>query len=168
MFPFRIGMGYDVHQLGPGLPLRLGGVDIPHNKGAIGHSDADVLIHALCDALLGAAGLPDIGQQFPDISLEFKGIDSRILLGRTFKLIKENGWRIGNVDCTIALQKPKIAEFIPAMRNEISQLIECSPNSVSVKATTTEKLGFVGREEGVAAWAVAIVYKHPEEIPEKD
>ncbi|MDY0343067.1 MAG: 2-C-methyl-D-erythritol 2,4-cyclodiphosphate synthase [Lentimicrobium sp.] len=159
MFPFRIGSGYDVHALKEGFTFKLGGIEIEHTKGAVGYSDADVLLHALCDALLGAAGLPDIGQQFPDNAAEFKGIDSTILLSRTLKLIQDKGWEIGNVDCILVLQKPKIGGYIPSMIAEISRILEVDEGTVSIKATTTEKLGFEGREEGVAAWAVALIHE---------
>jgi len=159
MHPFRIGSGYDVHQLADGLPFILGGVKIDHTKGAVGHSDADVLLHAICDALLGAAGLRDIGYHFPDTSADFKGIDSRILLQRTMDLIMDQGWLVGNIDCTIALQKPKISAYIPQMQAEIEHITGSGPGSISVKATTTEHLGFTGREEGVAAWAVVLIYQ---------
>ncbi len=157
MFPYRIGMGYDVHRLGQGLPFMLGGVRIEHHSGAAGHSDADVLLHAICDALLGAAALRDIGYHFPDNNPELKGIDSRKLLKQTVEIIGRKGWKIGNIDCTIALQKPKISAYIEAMQKEIEAITRSGEGSVSVKATTTEKLGFTGREEGVAAWAVALI-----------
>lgn len=159
MFPFRIGMGYDVHKLEPGLPFMLGGIKIEHHSGAVGHSDADVLLHAICDALLGAAGLRDIGFHFPDNDMTYKGIDSRKLLEATCRKIWEKGWIIGNVDCTIALQSPKISGYISDMQAEIERITQTVEGSISVKATTTEKLGFTGREEGVAAWAVALIYK---------
>lgn len=159
MFPFRIGMGYDVHKLMPGLPFILGGVKIDHPSGAAGHSDADVLLHAICDALLGAANLRDIGFHFPDNDPTLKGIDSLKLLARVVELLKQNQWKIGNIDCTIALQKPKISEYIDEIKLTIEKIINSGEGSISIKATTTETLGFVGREEGVAAWAVAIIYK---------
>ena len=159
MFPFRIGMGYDVHQLAAGLPFMLGGVKIDHSSGAVGHSDADVLLHAICDALLGAANLRDIGFHFPDSDAAYKGIDSLKLLDRVVELLNENHWKIGNIDCTIALQKPKIAGYINEMKLIIEKTTNSGEGSISIKATTTEHLGFVGREEGVAAWAVAIIYK---------
>jgi 2-C-methyl-D-erythritol 2,4-cyclodiphosphate synthase len=159
MFPFRIGMGYDVHKLEQGLPFMLGGIRVEHHSGAVGHSDADVLLHAICDALLGAAGLRDIGFHFPDNNLAYKGIDSRKLLAETCRKIWEKGWVIGNVDCTIALQSPKISGYIKDMQSEIEKITQTASGSVSVKATTTEKLGFTGREEGVAAWAVALIHK---------
>ncbi len=160
MFPFRIGMGYDVHQLAAGLPFMLGGVKIDHTFGAVGHSDADVLLHAICDALLGAANLMDIGFHFPDSDAAYKGIDSLKLLDRVVELLNENHWEIGNIDCTIALQKPKIAGFIDEMKSTIEKTTNSGEGSISIKATTTEHLGFIGREEGVAAWAVAIIYKN--------
>ncbi len=159
MFPFRIGMGYDVHKLEQGLPFMLGGIRVEHHSGAVGHSDADVLLHAICDALLGAAGLRDIGFHFPDNNVAYKGIDSRKLLAETCRKIWEQGWTIGNVDCTIALQSPKISGYINDMQSEIERITQTASGSVSVKATTTEKLGFTGREEGVAAWAVALIHK---------
>ena len=159
MFPFRIGFGYDVHQLKDALPLIIGGVNINHYKGALGHSDADVLLHAICDALLGASGLRDIGFHFPDSDPTLKGIDSSILLERTMTLIVERGWKIGNIDCTIALQKPKIALYIAEMETRIQEILKSGSETISVKATTTEHLGFTGREEGVQAWAVALLYR---------
>jgi 2-C-methyl-D-erythritol 2,4-cyclodiphosphate synthase len=158
MYPFRIGFGYDVHQLVEGRPLFIGGVKIDHYKGALGHSDADVLLHAVCDALLGAAGLRDIGHYFPDTSEDFKGIESRLLLVKTNAIIGEKGWKIGNIDCTIALQKPKIAPHIEEMKSNIAAVLGLETGMVSVKATTTEHLGFTGREEGIQAWAVALLY----------
>lgn len=156
---YRIGQGYDVHRLAEGLPLRLGGVTISHSKGCIAHSDGDAVIHALCDALLGAAALGDIGLWFPDTSDEFKGIDSVELLRRTVAVIREKGYEIGNVDCTIALQVPKIRPYIDDMRRVLADAMGVDTDVVSVKATTTERLGFVGREEGVEAYAIAIIYK---------
>ncbi len=154
---FRVGNGYDVHQLAEGLPLVLGGVKIPHTKGCVAHSDGDVLIHALCDALLGALGLGDIGQHFPDTSEEFAGIDSRILLSRVTAMVREAGWEIVNVDNTLLAQKPKIAPYVPAMRQALAETMRIPVRSVSIKATTTERLGFVGREEGVAAYATCLL-----------
>lgn len=159
MTPFRIGFGYDVHQLTAGRPLIIGGVEIEHSRGALGHSDADVLLHAICDALLGAAGLKDIGHHFPDTSPEFKGIDSRKLLAETVTLIEKNNWKVGNIDCTVALQNPKIAPYTDRMREQLCLLLKTDAGSVSVKATTTEHLGFTGREEGIQAWAVALLYR---------
>ena len=153
----RIGHGYDVHRLAEGLVLRLGGVTVPHSKGCVAHSDGDVVIHALCDALLGAAALGDIGLHFPDTDGEFCGIDSRELLRRTVALVRGAGWEVGNVDCTVMLQAPKIRSFVDAMRGELAAALGAGIDSVSVKATTTERLGFVGREEGVAAEAVVLI-----------
>ena len=154
---FRTGNGYDVHQLAEGLPLVLGGVKIPHTKGCVAHSDGDVLIHALCDALLGALALGDIGQHFPDTSDEYAGIDSRILLARVVTMVREAGWEIVNVDNTLLAQKPKIAPFIPQMRQALAEVMAIPVTAVSVKATTTERLGFVGREEGIAAYATCLL-----------
>ena len=155
----RIGHGYDVHQLAEGLTLTLGGVAIPHSKGCVAHSDGDAVIHALCDALLGAAALGDIGLHFPDTSGEFKGMDSRILLRRTADIIAAEGWSIGNVDCTIILQAPKVRPYIDSMRREIADCLGLDIAQVSVKATTTERLGFEGRGEGVAAESVVLLTK---------
>ena len=156
---FRIGHGYDVHALADGLRLVLGGVEIPHTKGCIAHSDGDVLIHALCDALLGAAALGDIGKHFPDSSAEFKGIDSMLLLGRVVVLLAEHGYKVGNVDVTVAMQRPKLRPYIDIMHERIAERIGIDVQSVSVKATTTEHLGFEGEERGVSATAVALIYK---------
>lgn len=153
----RIGQGYDVHQLAKGLPFILGGVKIDHTSGMVAHSDGDVLLHSICDALLGAAGLRDIGFHFPDNSNEFKNIDSRILLQRTNDLLKQNGWFVGNIDATICLQRPKLLNHIPQMCENIANDLQIEISDVSVKATTTEKLGFVGREEGIAVFAVALI-----------
>lgn len=150
---FRTGIGYDVHQLAEGLPLWLGGVRIPHKKGLVGHSDADVLIHAICDALLGAAALGDIGQHFPDNDPAYKGIDSKILLGRVCELLKTKSYTIGNVDAILCMQKPKVAPYIQAMRETLAGVMQIDVDAVSVKATTTEHLGFEGREEGISAIA---------------
>ena len=154
---FRVGNGYDVHQLAEGLPLVLGGVKIPHSKGCVAHSDGDVLIHALCDALLGALSLGYIGHHFPDTSDEFAGIDSRLLLARVAALIRGAGWEIVNVDNTLLAQKPKIAPYIGLMRERLAETLGIPVDAVSVKATTTEHLGFVGREEGVAAYATCLL-----------
>ena len=154
---FRIGFGYDVHRLEPGIPFWLGGVEIPHEKGALGHSDADVLIHAICDALLGAAALGDIGTHFPDTDPAYRGIASTLLLKQTVGLLRENGYSVGNIDSTICLQTPKIKSYIPRMREEIASCLQIDPSAVSVKATTEEKLGFTGSEEGVSAHAVALI-----------
>ncbi len=156
---FRVGNGYDVHQLAEGLPLVLGGVKIPHTKGCVAHSDGDVLIHALCDALLGALALGDIGQHFPDTSDDYKGIDSKILLARVAAMIRAAGWEIVNVDNTLLAQKPKIAPYVPLMRQTLAEVLGLSLDAVSVKATTTEHLGFVGREEGIAAQATCLLRK---------
>ncbi len=155
----RIGQGYDVHQLAEGLPFVLGGVHIEHSHGLVAHSDGDVLLHSICDAILGAAAMRDIGYHFPDNSDEFKNIDSRILLRKTKELITANGWEIGNIDATICLQKPKLLPHIPQMCKNIADDLQIDISDVSVKATTTEKLGFVGREEGVAVFAVALIQK---------
>jgi 2-C-methyl-D-erythritol 2,4-cyclodiphosphate synthase len=156
---FRIGFGYDVHQLAEGRKLILGGVELPHEKGSVAHSDGDVLIHAICDALLGAAGLRDIGVHFPDNSNTYKDISSLILLQRTMDLLHENGFRVGNIDSTICLQRPKVKDAIPQMIVKLSEVVNTEPGCVSVKATTTEKLGFVGEEKGISAYAVALIYK---------
>ncbi len=156
---FRIGYGYDVHALKEGLNLWLGGVKIDHSKGCVAHSDGDVAIHAICDALLGAAALGDIGKLFPDSSDEFKGIDSKILLRRVVERLLEKGYRVGNVDCTIAMQRPKLRPHIDLMRERLAEVMDADVDCVSIKATTTEHLGFEGREEGVSAHAVALIYK---------
>ena len=154
---FRVGNGYDVHLLAEGLPLWLGGIRIEHTKGCVAHSDGDVLIHALCDALLGALALGDIGKHFPDTSAEFKGIDSKILLKRTYSMVKERGYKLVNVDCTLLLQRPKVAPYINLMRETLASVMGVEVGRVSVKATTTEGAGFVGREEGVAVYATALL-----------
>ena len=156
---FRVGNGFDVHALAPGLPMFLGGVQIPSENGFVAHSDGDVAIHALCDAILGAMALGDIGHLFPDSDPEFKGIDSKILLTRVMSLARENGWKIGNADITIALQAPKLAPYDPLMRLTLAGILGCTEDSVSVKATTTEKLGFVGRGEGCEVWATVLLAK---------
>lgn len=153
----RIGNGYDVHALAEGLPLWLGGIRIESPLGCIAHSDGDVAIHALCDALLGALALGDIGKHFPDTSDEFKGIDSKLLLARVLELVKERGWTVCNADITIAMQKPKLAPYIVAMRECLAGIMGIGIERVSVKATTTEKLGFVGRSEGCEVYAVALL-----------
>ena len=159
MMKFRVGHGYDVHALGEGLRLVLGGVEIPHTKGCIAHSDGDVLVHAICDALLGALALGDIGKHFPDTSAEFKGIDSLILLRRVVALIGEKGYKVGNIDSTIAMQRPKLRPHIDTMRQRIAKAAGIAVEQVSVKATTTEHLGFEGEEKGVSATAVALLIK---------
>lgn len=153
----RVGFGYDVHQLKDGIPFYIGGVEISHTKGASGHSDADVLIHAICDALLGAAGLRDIGYYFPDTDAEFKGIDSKILLKRVVQLLSDKGYSIGNVDSTLVLEKPKIKKYIEQMRDTLSLILNVSKEDVMIKATTNETMGFTGREEGVCAYAVCLI-----------
>jgi len=153
----RIGQGIDFHRLETGLNLWLGGINIPYERGCVAHSDGDVLLHAVCDALLGASGLRDIGFYFPDSDPELKNIDSKILLKRTFDLISEKGYRVGNIDCTVCLEKPTIASYIPEMKSIISAILETAPENISIKATTTEKLGFIGREEGIAAIAVVLI-----------
>jgi len=153
----RVGQGYDVHRFAENRELWLGGIKIPYNKGLLGHSDADVLIHAICDALLGAANLRDIGYHFPDNQENFKNIDSKILLRKTVGLLREKGFEIGNIDSIICAQQPKLNPFIETMQQTLAQVMEISPEDLSIKATTTEKLGFVGREEGIAAYAVVIV-----------
>jgi 2-C-methyl-D-erythritol 2,4-cyclodiphosphate synthase len=153
----RVGFGYDVHKLTEGRRCVICGVDIPHTKGLLGHSDADVAIHALCDALLGAAAMGDIGRLFPDTAAEFKDIDSRILLRTVVKKLHEAGFSVGNADITIAAQKPKLMPYIDQMRDNMASDLEVAPDCVNVKATTTEKLGFEGREEGISAYAVALI-----------
>jgi 2-C-methyl-D-erythritol 2,4-cyclodiphosphate synthase len=156
---FRIGFGFDVHQLKLGLDFWLGGIIVPHSKGGLGHSDADVLVHTICDALLGAANLGDIGKHFPDNSDNYKGIDSKILLKEVVVLIRNKGYEIGNIDSTICLQTPKIGPYIPEMKKVLSVCMNIDVDQVSIKATTTEKLSFVGREEGVSAYATVLINK---------
>jgi len=156
----RIGSGFDVHQLVAGRPLILGGVKIPFNKGLLGHSDADVLIHAICDGLLGASDLGDIGQHFPNTDQKFKDIDSKLLLNETLSLISKKGYVIGNIDCTICAQKPKLATYIPQMKAVLAEVLKIPVEDISIKATTTEKLGFVGREEGICAMATVLIVKN--------
>ncbi len=155
----KIGFGYDVHRLKDGQVLTLGGIDIPSQKISVGHSDADVLIHAICDALLGAANLRDIGFQFPDTDDTYENIDSKILLEKTVALLREKGFGIGNVDATVCLQQPKIAGYIQRMKTVLAQSMQIDEEDISIKATTTEKLGFVGREEGISAYAVTLIEK---------
>jgi len=155
----RIGFGYDVHQLVINRKLILGGVEIPFSKGTLGHSDGDALIHSICDALLGALALRDIGYHFPDSSPEFKNIDSKILLRRTVRMIREEGWEIGNIDTTICLEKPHLKNHIIQMQNTLAEVMHIEPRQISIKATTTETMGFVGTGEGVAVYAVALVVK---------
>lgn len=156
---FRTGFGYDVHRLAEGESLWLGGVLIPHNKGTIAHSDGDVVIHALCDALLGAAKLGDIGYHFPDSSSEFKNMDSKLLLKKTIGLVSQKKFQIGNIDITIAVQKPKLRDFISMMEEKLAEVLEINPDQISIKATTTEMLGFEGREEGISAYASVLIQK---------
>lgn len=156
---FRIGMGFDVHRLVEGRELWLGGVKIEHTLGLLGHSDADVAIHALCDALLGAANMRDIGYHFPDTDPRYKGIDSRKLLREVIALLTDEGYTLGNCDITICAERPKINPHIPAMQQQLAQCMNCDISQVSIKATTTERLGFTGREEGISAYAVALINK---------
>lgn len=157
---FRIGQGYDVHKLVEDRELWLCGIKIPHTHGLLGHSDADVAIHALCDALLGAMALRDIGYHFPDTDPRYKGADSKILLAEVVKLVREKGWEIANVDVTVIAQAPKLKDHIEEMRGKLAEVMQTDIEQVSVKATTTEHLGFEGRKEGISASAVALVYKH--------
>ncbi|HEY3372435.1 MAG TPA: 2-C-methyl-D-erythritol 2,4-cyclodiphosphate synthase [Prolixibacteraceae bacterium] len=156
---FRIGYGYDVHRLADGETLWLGGILIPHSKGTVAHSDGDVLIHALCDAMLGAARMGDIGRHFPDTSSDFKNIDSKILLTKTNELIATKNWRVGNLDVTVAAQQPKLKAFIPEMEKTIARILGVEEDVVSIKATTTEELGFEGRQEGISVHAVVLLEK---------
>ncbi len=156
----KVGFGFDVHQLKEGLDFWLGGIIVPHKKGGLGHSDADVLIHTICDALLGAANMGDIGKHFPDTDAEYKGIDSKILLKKVVKLISEKRYSIGNIDATICLQKPKIGPYIPEMKKVLAKCMNIDVEDISIKATTTEKLSFVGREEGVSAYATVLIQKN--------
>lgn len=153
----RVGFGFDVHRLKENHPFVLGGLTLPHTKGAFGHSDADVLLHVICDALLGAANLRDIGFQFPDTDPALKGVDSKLLLEKTVSLISEKGYTVSNIDCTICLQRPKVNPFIPEMKEIISRILKTDIDAISIKATTTEELGYVGREEGVSAYCVCLI-----------
>lgn len=155
----RVGFGYDVHALVPDRELWMGGIRIEHTLGLLGHSDADVLIHAICDALLGAANMRDIGYHFPDTAGEYKNIDSKILLRDTMKLIREAGYELGNIDATIAAERPKLNPHIPAMKQTLAEVMQVDENDISIKATTTEKLGFTGRQEGIAAYATVLIQK---------
>ncbi|HIX86557.1 MAG TPA: 2-C-methyl-D-erythritol 2,4-cyclodiphosphate synthase [Candidatus Parabacteroides intestinigallinarum] len=159
MGKIRVGMGYDVHALVPGRELWLGGIRIEHTLGLLGHSDADVLIHAICDALLGAANLRDIGYHFPDTAGEYAGIDSKILLRETMRLLHDAGYEVGNIDVTVCAQRPKLNPHIPAMKRTLAEVMGISEDDISIKATTTERLGFTGREEGISAYAVALIEK---------
>ena len=156
----RVGYGYDVHRLEEGQDFWLGGIKVPHTHGAVGHSDADVLIHVICDALLGAANKRDIGYHFSDQDPKFKGIDSKILLREVLEIIRNDNFEVGNVDCTICLQRPKVNAHVPEMKKCLAQVMEIDEEDVSIKATTTEKLGFVGEEKGVAAHATVLIYKN--------
>ncbi|MCQ2351496.1 MAG: 2-C-methyl-D-erythritol 2,4-cyclodiphosphate synthase [Paludibacteraceae bacterium] len=155
----KVGFGYDVHRFATDRELWLGGVKIPHTAGLLGHSDADVLIHAICDALLGAASLRDIGYNFPDTDNAYKDIDSKILLKRTMDLLRSKGWALGNIDATIVAQEPKLSPYIETIRSTLASVMECEIDDVSIKATTTEHLGFTGRKEGISAYAVALIQK---------
>lgn len=155
----RVGFGYDVHQLVEGRELWMGGIKLEHSLGLLGHSDADVLIHAICDAILGAANMRDIGYHFPDTSAETDGMDSKIILKKTIELIATKGYRLGNIDVTICAEKPKMNPHIPCMQQTMAEVIGCDPDQISIKATTTEKLGFTGRQEGISAYAVALLEK---------
>lgn len=157
----RIGHGYDVHQLTEGRKLILGGVEIPWEKGLLGHSDADVLVHAIIDALFGAAAMGDIGRAFPDSDPAYQGIDSMLLLGRTREMLEERGWQVGNVDATVIAQRPKLMGYLPAMKARIAEVLGVEREQVNIKATTEEKLGFTGRGEGISAHAVALIYREP-------
>lgn len=161
-YQFRVGQGYDVHQLEEGRPFWLGGILIPYTQGAKGHSDADVVCHVLCDALLGAANLRNIGFHFSDNDPKWKGVDSKILLANVMEMIREKGYEVGNVDVTIVLQLPKLNPHIPAMKECLSRVMAVEQEAISIKATTSEHLGFVGREEGIAAQCVALIYKNTE------
>ncbi|WP_321334629.1 2-C-methyl-D-erythritol 2,4-cyclodiphosphate synthase [uncultured Bacteroides sp.] len=153
----RVGFGFDVHQLVEGRELWIGGIRLEHEKGLLGHSDADVLIHAICDALLGAANMRDIGYHFPDTANEFKNIDSKVLLGKTVELIRTKGYQVGNIDATICAERPKLKAHIPAMQETLARVMSIDVDDVSIKATTTEKLGFTGREEGISAYATVLI-----------
>ena len=155
----RVGQGFDVHAFTVGRPLILGGVRIPYEKGLAGHSDADVLLHAICDACLGAAGLGDIGLHFPETDDQYKDIDSRILLRRVHAAVSETGWQVGNIDATVVAQAPRLAEHIPAMQENVAQDLAIPVDQINIKATTTERLGFAGREEGIAAFAIVLLVK---------
>lgn len=155
---FRIGMGYDVHKLVEGRKLILGGIAIPHTMGLLGHSDADVLIHAICDALLGAANMRDIGYHFPDTSADTLDMDSKVILQKVIELIATKGYKVGNIDATVCAEHPKLNPHVPAMKACLAKVMGCDEDQISIKATTTEKLGFTGREEGISAYAVALIY----------
>ena len=161
---YRIGLGYDVHRLAEGETLWLGGILIPHEKGLVAHSDGDVLLHAICDALLGAAKLRDIGFHFPDTSTEFKNIDSKVLLAKTYRLVTEKGYELVNLDATISAQRPRLKDYIPGMELAVSGVLRVDPELVNIKATTTDKLGFEGREEGISAQVVVLISKLGDQI----
>jgi 2-C-methyl-D-erythritol 2,4-cyclodiphosphate synthase len=154
---FRVGMGYDVHKLVTGRKLILGGIEIPHTMGLLGHSDADVLIHAICDALLGAANMRDIGYHFPDTSADTLDMDSKVILKKVIELIATKGYKVGNIDATVCAEHPKLNPHVPAMKACLAKVMGCDEDQISIKATTTEKLGFTGREEGISAYAVALI-----------
>ena len=156
---FRVGFGYDVHKLVEGRELWIGGILVPYEKGLLGHSDADVLLHAVCDAMLGAANMRDIGYHFPDTSDETLDMDSKIILRKTVELIESKGYRLGNIDATVCAERPKLNPHIPEMQRVMAEVIGCDPDQISIKATTTERLGFTGRQEGMAAYAVALLEK---------
>lgn len=160
----RVGFGYDVHVFAENREMWIGGIQIPHHTGLLGHSDADVLIHALCDALLGAANLRDIGYHFPDHAQAYKNIDSKILLAKTMVLIRENGFQLANADCTVCAEEPKLNPFIPLMQNTLAQTMGVETDQISIKATTSERVGFVGRKEGIAAYAAVLLYKAPSSV----
>ena len=155
----RVGMGFDVHAFAPDRELWLGGIQVPHHLGLQGHSDADVLIHAICDALLGAAAMRDIGYHFSDKDPAFKGIDSKVLLKKTVELLAQSGWHVGNIDATICAERPKLLNYIPQMQSTLAEVMGVDTEDVSIKATTTERLGFTGREEGISTYAVALIQK---------
>ena len=159
MTPFRIGFGYDVHQLSETLEFWLGGIRVPHTKGAVGHSDADVLIHVICDALLGAANMRNIGYHFSDKDPKYKGIDSKLLLKEVMQMVRGAGYELGNLDSTVCLQIPKLNPHIPAMKTCLAEVMQVEEEALSIKATTSEHLGFVGREEGISAYCTALIYK---------
>lgn len=159
MVPFRIGQGYDVHRLEEGRPFWLGGILVPHTHGAKGHSDADVVCHVICDALLGAANLRNIGYHFSDKDPQWKGVDSKVLVSKVLEMIREKGYEVGNLDVTIVLQQPKLNPHIPEMKTCLAKVMNISEEDLSIKATTSENIGFVGREEGIAAHCVALIYK---------
>ena len=159
MMKIRVGMGYDVHRLVEGRELWMGGIKLDYEKGLLGHSDADVLIHAICDAILGAANMRDIGYHFPDTSADTLNMDSKVILKKTIELIASKGYALGNIDATICAERPKMNPHIPQMQETMAKVIGCDPDQISIKATTTEKLGFTGRQEGISAYAVALIEK---------